>query len=101
MSRGSRVPMGAPRRMLVSKKRNTTTKPEPHEHVRFISIKEAAALVGRRRETLWRWTRAGHFPAARLLGPTTGGARGYLLADVLRWIRERPPVTTQEEERTA
>jgi predicted DNA-binding transcriptional regulator AlpA len=59
---------------------------------RGIGVAEAARIVGVRRETLWRWVDAGHFPMPRQLGPTAASARGFLLAEVLAWIASRPAV---------
>jgi predicted DNA-binding transcriptional regulator AlpA len=56
---------------------------EPTGPIRLLSKKEVLAIVGVSGVTLWSWTKAGTFPAPRVIGPGTGHSRmGWLSTEV-------------------
>jgi prophage regulatory protein len=66
----------------------TTPQPTPSDApVRMCRAREVARLVGVSPTTLWRWRRAGAFPAPRRLGPRSVA---WIDADVRRWMATRP-----------
>lgn len=56
---------------------------------RILRVDEVVERVGVGRTTLWRWERAGRFPARRQLGDQSVG---WLEAEVDAWIEGRPRV---------
>lgn len=56
----------------------------------LLTIAETAALVGTRRETLWRWVRRGAFPRPRIVGGLANGRRRFLRSEVETWMRALP-----------
>lgn len=57
------------------------------EEERIVRVREAVAMTGLSRVTLWRMGRAGTFPPAVRLGER---ATGYRLSEILEWIKSRP-----------
>lgn len=57
---------------------------EVQKFIRFPVVKGMAGGVGR--ITLWRWVKAGLFPAPYRIGPNTSA---WLEADVLAWIEAK------------
>ncbi len=55
--------------------------------MRYLSIGEICELTGKSRTTIWRWTRSGHFPAKRKLGPNS---IGWPASEVEEWLASRP-----------
>ena len=49
---------------------------------RFLSRKQVLALINRSNATLWRWTRAGIFPAPCKIGPRSVA---WLETEVANW----------------
>jgi len=58
------------------------------EEERVVRVREAVAMTGLSRVTLWRMGRDGTFPQAVRLGQR---ATGYRLSEILEWINSRPP----------
>ena len=54
--------------------------------VNVLKITQTCSLIGISRTTLWRWTKAGIFPAAIQLGPNRVG---YFEADIDAWINSK------------
>jgi predicted DNA-binding transcriptional regulator AlpA len=75
----SDVPLPERRRAVVERAR-----PPP---LRLLPQREVCALVGVTAPTLWKWTRDGKFPKARVMN---GGKLGYLAHEVEEWIRALP-----------
>ena len=59
----------------------------PPPTLRLLPQREVCALVGVTAPTLWKWTRDGKFPKARVMN---GGKLGYLAHEVEEWIRALP-----------
>lgn len=57
--------------------------------MRLLRIREVVSRLGVSRVTLWRWERAGLFPARRRLGPN---AVGWLENEIDEWISSRERV---------
>ncbi|WP_261816196.1 helix-turn-helix transcriptional regulator [Vibrio gallicus] len=53
---------------------------------KLLSTTEVCELIGRGRNTLWRWTKAGLF-AKPVLHPEYGTVIGYQASDVQEWIQ--------------
>jgi prophage regulatory protein len=53
---------------------------------RFLSRKQVLALINRSPVTLWRWTRAGIFPAPCKIGPRSVA---WLESEIAAWQAER------------
>lgn len=72
--------------------RTTTNASRDARHAeRVLRTNAVADLVGVTRTTLWRWTKNGHFPPSRIIGPTKARpVHGWLESDVSRWLRDRP-----------
>lgn len=49
--------------------------------------RDVLAMLGISKATLWRWRRAGDFPAPLQLGPNTVAWRGE---DIAAWLESRP-----------
>ena len=47
-----------------------------------LSTRDVVRITGRHRCTIYRWARAGTFPAK-----SAGGGRGWLRSDVERWLK--------------
>ena len=75
----SDVPLPERRRAVVEQAR-----PPPP---RLMSQREVCALIGVSAPTIWKWTRDGKFPRARVMN---GGKLGYLAHEVEEWIRALP-----------
>jgi len=56
--------------------------------IRFPAVKEITG--GTSRVTIWRWVRAGIFPAPIKIGPNSSA---WLLEDVLAWVSSRKKST--------
>ena len=58
---------------------------------RILREREVLRMLGKNdgggRTTLWRWERAGIFPRRRKL---SGRSVGWLLSEVLEWMKTRP-----------
>jgi prophage regulatory protein len=65
--------------------------------MRFIRPSEVLRMIGVSRTTLWRMVRDGLFPAPVRI---TTRNRGYVLADVEAWMRDRvePPARGEASE---
>lgn len=53
-----------------------------------LSTRDVQRITGRHRVTIYRWVRAGAFPAKR-----AGGGRGWLRSEVERWLQGTAPPT--------
>jgi predicted DNA-binding transcriptional regulator AlpA len=73
------VPLPARKRALVE-----AARPPP---LKLLSQREVCALIGVSPPTLWKWTRLGKFPKARVLN---GGKLGYLAHEIEAWILDQP-----------
>ena len=51
--------------------------------LQLLTAKEVCGLLKLGRTTLWRWVKAGTFPAPRSIGPN---CTGWLLSDVRGWL---------------
>jgi prophage regulatory protein len=60
---------------------------------RLIREPEAKAMTGLSRTRRWEMEKAGTFPKRRILGHRCAG---YLLSEVLEWMRSRPTSTYEE-----
>ena len=76
----SDVPLPERRRAVVEQAR-------PPPTLRLLPQREVCALVGVTAPTLWKWTRDGKFPKARVMN---GGKLGYLAHEVEEWILALP-----------
>jgi predicted DNA-binding transcriptional regulator AlpA len=70
--------------------------------VRHLGIAELEQRIGKSRVTVWRWMRAGTFPAAHYIGTR----RAWLIAEIEAWEREQyvrapPPPVRKEVAATA
>lgn len=54
---------------------------------KYLRIGEILELTGVSRATIWRWTRAGTFPARHRLGPN---AIAWVAEEVAEWLANRP-----------
>ena len=54
---------------------------------RLMSQREVCALIGVSAPTIWKWTRDGKFPRARVLN---GGKLGYDEREIEAWILAQP-----------
>lgn len=61
--------------------------------VEIYRLPEVKAAVGLSRATIYRWMKAGKFPAAVKLG----GATGWRSEDIKRWIANLPAVKPRRE----
>jgi predicted DNA-binding transcriptional regulator AlpA len=52
----------------------------------FLSKREVLRLIPISSVTLWQWSRAGTFPAPRIIGSKTV----FLASEVYAWMRARP-----------
>jgi excisionase family DNA binding protein len=77
--------------------RGRTPKATEREPAALLTVAQAAALVGVRRETLWKWTRRGIFPRPRVVGADLNGRRRFLRREVLAWIEALPPAPAGPE----
>jgi predicted DNA-binding transcriptional regulator AlpA len=59
----------------------------PPPTLRLLPQREVCALIGVSAPTIWKWTRDGKFPRARVMN---GGKLGYLAHEVEEWIRALP-----------
>lgn len=55
--------------------------------MKVLRTKEVVGLTGISRVTLWRWEKAGHFPARLRLG---ANSVGWLEDEVRGWLNRRP-----------
>jgi predicted DNA-binding transcriptional regulator AlpA len=75
----SDVPPPERRRAVVEQAR-----PPP---LKLLSQREVCELIGVRAPTIWKWTRDGQFPKARVLN---GGKLGYHAHEIEAWILDQP-----------
>ncbi len=64
-----------------------------HTH-EYLSYNDLSERYGKSRVQLWRWVRAGRFPAPVQLGPNSVAFR---LQDILDWEADLKPKTYQTE----
>lgn len=62
---------------------------------RFISWKEAVAITGKSRSTLYRWIEKGVFPIPRWIGPHSSG---FLEKELLAWQQSRTQSSVRQQE---
>ena len=55
--------------------------------IKYLRIDEVLDLTGVSRATIWRWMRAGKFPARRRLGPNVVA---WVSEEVAEWLANRP-----------
>jgi predicted DNA-binding transcriptional regulator AlpA len=68
-------------------RRSAVEEARPPPTLRLLPQREVCARVGVTAPTLWKWTRDGKFPTARVMN---GGKLGYLAHEVEEWIRALP-----------
>ena len=72
---------------LPERRRSPVEEARPPPTLRLLPQREVCALVGVTAPTLWKWTRDGKFPTARVMN---GGKLGYLAHEVEEWILALP-----------
>ena len=71
----------------LERQRAVVEQARPPPTLRLLPQREVCALIGVSAPTIWKWTRDGKFPRARVMN---GGKLGYLAHEVEEWIRALP-----------
>jgi predicted DNA-binding transcriptional regulator AlpA len=80
---------------LPERKRAQVEQARPPPLLKLMSQREVCALIGVSAPTIWKWTRLGKFPKARVLN---GGKLGYLAREIEAWILDQPLQTLKPPE---
>lgn len=76
---------------------------------RLLSKAEVVAITGHSFTTIWKWMRAGKFPAARSCGGRVGNGHSHedgsqravwLSSEVDAWMRSLPPITYKPKDKS-
>jgi prophage regulatory protein len=78
-----RLPMGShkPKSQAALPGANGEPEADRQQIDQLLSTRDVVRITGKHRCTIYRWIRAGTFPAKR-----AGGGRGWLRSDVERWL---------------
>lgn len=57
---------------------------------KILSRSDVVERVGVSYPTIWTWSKAGQFPAARSLGTGHGGRVGWLQSEIDAWMKALP-----------